>query len=395
MRFATVATGWVLTAFAASAFGQSALPPGANEMCPVMTKKKAKATRYVDYEGHRIYVCCNTCIKRMTKDPKKYLSNLPPLASLPPVPAGASAAPGIPEGKKAGGVSGAPPLRAEKVGDAVVVTQGENGELLRYVLKKPAGSPLSVDSACYLHPLVTPSGLPVTDVAPDDHRHHRGVFLAWVEMHGRKDADFWGWGEHAPKDGRSIVNREVSDLKGGPDGASFRATNDWKADGDALVTEELEVHAHVEDAANVVELTYTLTADADVTLARWAFSGFCLRARKDGTAEPVGPDGVVKLPAPKHTDPATDWPAAPWYGLTLKLPDGKIVGAAVIDHPKNPPSLWHNPAQIRMINPCIVAPGPVTLKAKQPLVLRYCVVAQDGPLDGAEMGARAEEFRKP
>ena len=70
-RFAIVG---VWAAAAVGAFGQAALPPGANEKCPVMTKKKSKATKYVDYEGHRIYVCCNTCIKRMTKDPKKYLN---------------------------------------------------------------------------------------------------------------------------------------------------------------------------------------------------------------------------------------------------------------------------------------------------------------------------------
>ena len=32
-----------------------------------------------------------------------------------------------------------------------------------------------------------------------------------------------------------------------------------------------------------------------------------------------------------------------------------------------------------VINPCIVAPGPVTLKAGQPLRLRYRLITHDGP----------------
>ncbi len=53
---------------------------------------------------------------------------------------------------------------------------------------------------------------------------------------------------------------------------------------------------------------------------------------------------------------------------------------AVIDHPKNPPTLWHNVIGIRMLNPSIVAPGEVRLEANRPLVLRYRVVVQDGSL---------------
>src|SRR5687768_16118500 len=80
-----------------------------------------------------------------------------------------------------------PAFKTEKAGDAVVVAVGDK-EALRYQLSKPEGSLLSIDSAAYFHPFATPGGTVVTDVAPDDHRHHRGIFLAWVEMHGKKDA---------------------------------------------------------------------------------------------------------------------------------------------------------------------------------------------------------------
>ena len=83
-------------------------------------------------------------------------------------------------------------LRTKRADDAVVVSAGER-DVLRYQLTKPADSKLPVESACYFHPLRTPGGTVVTDVAPADHPHHRGVFLAWFEMKGKADADFWGW----------------------------------------------------------------------------------------------------------------------------------------------------------------------------------------------------------
>lgn len=261
---------------------------------------------------------------------------------------------------------------------ALVVADAQGREVLRYVLQKPADSKLSVESACYFHPLTTPSGIAVTDVAPDDHKHHRGVFLAWVEMHGKKDADFWGWGEHAPKDGRKIVNREVADLSASADAAGFRARNDWVADDVAIMTEDLSASIRREGAAQILDLTYTLTPAADLTLSRWAFSGFCVRARRDAKLEAIGPEGPVKLPDPSHVKPETDWPAAAWYAYALSLADGKLAGIAVIDHPKNPKSLWHNNRGVRMLNPCIVAPAEVKLKAGEPLVLKYRVVAHDG-----------------
>lgn len=283
-------------------------------------------------------------------------------------------------------------FRVARTAEAVVVRAGER-EVLRYQLRKPADSALTVDSACYFHPVATPGGTVVTDVAPDDHRHHRGIFLAWVEMHGAgRDADFWGWGKHARKEGRQIVNRAVTGLAGGRR-ARFRARNEWQADGTPMVREDLQVALQGTGPAHVLDLVYTLTPVEDVRLARWAFSGFVLRARKDGSATFEGPDGPVDLPAPKHTDPETDWPAAAWYGVTLALPDGGVASTAVIDHPRNPPALWHNVAGIRMVNPCIVAPGEVRLRAGRPLVLRYRVVLQDGPLDRDRIQHLARQFR--
>lgn len=270
----------------------------------------------------------------------------------------------------------------EKSPEAVVVKEG-GAEVLRYQLTKPAASKLSVESACYIHPLATPKGVVVTDVAPDDHLHHRGVFLAWVEMRGKVEADFWGWGEKAPKKGRRIVNREVGDV--GPSG--FRVRNDWMADETRVLVEDVAVSVRTKGEARIVDLSYVLTPDDETRVAQWAFSGFCARARKDGKTVIEGPDGVVDRPTPNHMDPKTAWPDAAWYACSFELPDGTKAGVAVVNRPGNPKAGWYNAKSIAMLNPSVTAPGPLVLAAKVPLKFSYRVVAYDGPTPAALLTA--------
>src|SRR5687768_13806410 len=193
-----------------------------------------------------------------------------------------------------------PTLTIKREADAVVVRSSEGRTILQYQLESPAQSKLTVESGCNFHPVATPKGVILTEEAPSDHPHHRGIFLGWVEMHGRKDADFWGWGQHAPTAERRIVNKGISNLAAGAGTASFHADNEWIAEGDPLIRENLEAKVSTLAAAYLLDLSYTLTPQADLKLSRWAFSGFCVRTRKDGKLEAYGPKGTVQLPNPKH-----------------------------------------------------------------------------------------------
>ncbi|MES2572779.1 MAG: DUF6807 family protein [Verrucomicrobiota bacterium] len=246
--------------------------------------------------------------------------------------------------------------------------------LITYRLSPPPNSGLPLEAGGYFHPFTTPLGAIVTDFVPADHKHHRGVFLAWVEMHGAVDADFWGWGAHAPIKDRRIVNRAVEIKLSG----SFIITNEWRAAETVLLVEKTSVTTRCGKEANVLDLTYWLTPLSETTLARWAFGGFCVRFPKPGEVTIYNPKGVVGLPDPSHEKPESDWPAARWYAATWKNADGAKVGVAIVDDVKNPPSLWHNHRGVRMLNPAITAPAEVILKANTEMVLRYQVVAFDG-----------------
>src|SRR5438093_4932009 len=86
--------------------------------------------------------------------------------------------------------------------------------VLGYLTTKPANVPLEGNSACCIHPFNTLGGERATDIAPPDHRDHRGIFFAWHDMSFAKGGqtikdDFWGWGQFAPPAGRVIRNRDV------------------------------------------------------------------------------------------------------------------------------------------------------------------------------------------
>src|SRR5215204_46686 len=246
--------------------------------------------------------------------------------------------------------------------DQSITIKSNNKEVLAYQLQKPDNKKYPLESACFFHPLKTPSGKILTDFANADHPHHRGIFLGWVEMHGRKDADFWGWGEPAPIANRKIVHATLDQTTSTSTSVGFQVTNDWLADNEPLLRERLQAEVSTTANSNILDLTYTLTPDADLTLARWAFSGFCIRMPKTGKLAISSPDGPANRPVPSHTKPETDWPAAKWYDFTLTFDDNSQAGITLIDHPRNPPSLWHNHKDIRMINPAITAPGPITMK---------------------------------
>jgi YHS domain-containing protein len=54
----------------------SNLLAGAQTTCPVMDGKRINPKLFVDYQGVRIYVCCNACVKAVRKDPGKYMERV-------------------------------------------------------------------------------------------------------------------------------------------------------------------------------------------------------------------------------------------------------------------------------------------------------------------------------
>jgi hypothetical protein len=164
---------------------------------------------------------------------------------------------------------------------------------LVYLTTRPEGSNLRANSACCFHPVTTPSGERVTDLAPGDHVHHRGVFLAWHSMTFQRKADFsrmgptaprygldmrradfWGWGEFAPTADRVIENRTVRLDESTDRLATLSIENSWNVGKQSLLRERTAAAWSERGDANVLDLTYTLTPEWTLILNQTAFGGF-------------------------------------------------------------------------------------------------------------------------
>jgi hypothetical protein len=316
----------------------------------------------------------------------------------------------------AAGTAGEPvpaPFTLDADDCGMVLKTPDGRTVFRYLTKKPPRTNLRANSVCCFHPLNTPGGQRLTDLAPGDHYHHRGVFLAWhtSEFWEKADfsqfgptrpprgwhisrGDFWGWGQYAPTDGVVIKNREVKLVEADAEHAVVRIANAWMIH-ERTRMEEITTATVREDAtAYVIDLDYRLSPAFDLVLNRTSFGGFCVRARNDGESFYATADGKVNLPDPHYSVPELNWPAADWYDYTITLTNDKTIGCAVIDHPTNPPATWHNPRYVWMINPCIVADEPVTVKQGQTLRLRYRLVVHDGPPAAETLKKLSDEFRR-
>ena len=284
--------------------------------------------------------------------------------------------------------------------------------VLEYMTKKPDNVGLTSPSVACFHPVNTPSGERVTNLAPDDHPHHRGMYIAWHDAEFRQPidltrrtptsalygwsitkADFWGWGQYAPRDGRLIQNRDVKLASADARRAQIDIHNDWTVN-DRKMAEETTITTVAErDGVYVIDVAFRLAVLVDYQLNKQSFSGFNFQARKDGESHYTYAGGTVMLPDAHYSVPELNWPGAPWYGYVVKLASGKTVGAAVLDHPSNPPATWHESRGLWMLNPNIAALGPVTIKTNAPLTLRYRVVVHDGDTPTALVNKLSDEWR--
>ena len=218
--------------------------------------------------------------------------------------------------------------------------------VFEYVTKKPEKIGLTSPSAAYFHPVKTPSGETVTNVAPDDHPHHRGIFLGFLESEFHTPAelsktpwghpvrlfdiqrgDFWSWGMYAPRDGRMIQNRDIKLAIADAKRAQLVVHNDWLIENRRLLEETDKITVTERDGVYVIDLAYRLAPIVDYVLKQQAFGGFAVQGQKAGDHYYSTASGKVTLQSPYYSAPDLDWPSEPWYDYTIHLAsDGKVVG---------------------------------------------------------------------
>lgn len=87
-------------------------------------------------------------------------------------------------------VTGFSQISMERIDDGILLKDGSK-KIAFYHKDTPAN--LDKGRTNYLHPVYLPDGTVVTENAPEDHLHHRGIFWAWhrVLLNGKQLGDEW------------------------------------------------------------------------------------------------------------------------------------------------------------------------------------------------------------
>ena len=233
----------------------------------------------------------------------------------------------------------------------------------------------------YFHPLATPSGMVLTDLRPQDHPWHRGLWFSWKYING---LNYW---EEDPQTHRAEAATELVESKLQPqeDGSAelkfSLSYHPWNAP--AVLTEQrtIEISAPTRGRYEI-NWTSEFTAVTNVNLTRTpppyepdgkpygGYAGLSLRLDKAMCgwtfSSSSGQSGVAKL----HGKPAS------W----LKFSTGTNLPAVTIfDDAQNlrHPSPWYVNQEMPFFSPALLFSKSLTLSPGEKLVLHYRILIAD------------------
>jgi hypothetical protein len=240
----------------------------------------------------------------------------------------------------------------------------------------------------YFHPIHAPNGLIVTDDAPEDHVHHRGVCFAWGDVNG---INYWAETNcEASLRGR-IVHREFREKSVSSTYARFVVVNDWVAPGGTKPLEEtrhVTVHQPQPDY-QAIDFQFDLRAQAtDVVMGTPpAYHGLCYRAGEMEYRKVVNAESRLG-------ESEVNGRASKWCALNGVVSD-EAIGVAIFDHPSNsrhPTQFFAMDDAFGFISTSFAYDEPYTIPAGETLSLKYRVLVYLGDLFTFDLWACYEAY---
>ncbi len=240
-------------------------------------------------------------------------------------------------------------------------------------------------------------GFPMRSDNPDeprDHPHHRSLWFAFGRVNGH---DFWT--EH---EGTGTI-RHVSfgEIVSGPVFGVFSSKNEWvAADGTVVCSDERTFTVYALEEARLFD--YTITIRASHGPLHWGDTKEGMMAMR--VAAPLQLKGKVAKGRVVTSAGLRDEKAwgrrAAWVDYSGPV-EGRLVGAAIFDHPSNlrHPTWWHardyglfaaNPFGLHDFAGEPAGSGDYELKSGEKMTFRYRIYLHAGDADGARV---AEMYR--
>lgn len=258
----------------------------------------------------------------------------------------------------------------------------------------------------FCYPLIGPGDAPLTRNFPmrdvpgedKDHPHHRSLWYAHGSVNG---IDFWSEFPNAGK----TVHEKFLQIKSGKTGV-IQSRNKWVAkNGDVICEDErtLRIYSDKTNSPRVFDFEITLFAPKThaVVLGDTKEGSMAVRVAK--SMQIVHGDGHIVLSTgirDKETwGKRADW--CDYYGPV----NGKTVGIAIFDHPKNPrhPTWWHvrdyglfaaNPFGVHDFEKKPKGEGDLTIPAGKTITFRYRFVLHEGDDQQAKIAQRYKDYSR-
>lgn len=299
-------------------------------------------------------------------------------------------------------LEGGPPANPARLqmridGGGLEVFCGER-RILRYnasFVQLPQGVGERFLRSGYIHPVLAPSGALVTDDFPPDHRHHKGVWLAWTKtvFEGRHP-DFWNLG-----DGTGTVRfAGFEGLANGPVYVGFAARHEHidlsSPDRKSALIERWDVR--VWDVGETfwlweLESRQTCATASPLVLPEYRYGGIGLRGSREWTVE-----RCRFLTSEGKTRKDGHGTRARWCDISGLV--GKAwAGVLVMGHPANfrfPEPMRIHP-DIPFFNFAPSQAGDWVIEPGREYVFRYRFCVHDGELEPAEAERLWRDFAEP
>lgn len=251
----------------------------------------------------------------------------------------------------------------------------------------------------YVHPVLSPSGLQITDDYPLDHKHHHGIWAAWTKTSFRgKHPDFWNVADNTG----AVILKRIDNIQSGPVLASITAKNNYVDKTVTPYTEALEEDFtvrvfNVKDSIKTyylfdVELSQQCATSDPLKLLNHIYGGIAFR----GNGQWNGKGNANFLTSGGKDRETGNATAADWVRVS-GIVNGKLTGITILSHPSN--FRAPQPLRIHPKEPYIsFAPsqaGEFNIEPGKTYVAKYRFIVYDGDADTNLIAHMWRDYSKP
>jgi len=287
--------------------------------------------------------------------------------------------------------------------DSTLTLLLNNKPVLSYVHAKtnvPARDDSIYARSGFVHPLWAPNGAVLTNIHPDDHLHHLGLWHPWTKVTFKgREIDFWNLGKgEGTVDHAGFLSKET-----GPVFAGFTAEHIYfelnkNGTNKPVLNELVKIKLWDISPGNGFLLDYTITQNCavhdSVRLEQYRYGGFGFRASLEWSGS-----NRNYLTSEGDDIITADGSRARWCLVWGNTPQG-ICTILFMSHPDNrehpePLRIWGEWTEDTFFNFCPIKQKSITLYPEESYIQKFRIYTTDGIVQARDAEAMWRAFANP